>query len=192
MYAIIKTKDYDAMLIGLTSDMSDAKRIMTNSMSVLKDTMTEAEYSDWINSVMGSVPGSISSVRGATETHAWCHKGGVYEWKIQNIVLSNSNTHDITNGILYLRHTAADIVDVFAGFLEDHNIDIPNPEKEGEDGESIIYGSDFSELEGEILDVLVSILDKVRKTEGYETEYNPIGEPFGGTSYKPLYDPFEK
>ena len=46
------------------------------------------------------------------------------------------------------------IIEVFENFLEEKGIDIPNPEKEGDDGAAIIYGTDYGELESRIENVL--------------------------------------
>ncbi|MBP3199283.1 MAG: hypothetical protein J6N21_20115 [Butyrivibrio sp.] len=46
------------------------------------------------------------------------------------------------------------IIEIFDNFLKEKGIDIPNPEKEGDDGAAIIYGTDYSELESRIEDVL--------------------------------------
>lgn len=47
------------------------------------------------------------------------------------------------------------IIDIFEDFLEDHNIDIPNEERdEDTDNPAIIYGSDYGQLQGELLELL--------------------------------------
>lgn len=46
------------------------------------------------------------------------------------------------------------IIEVFEDYLEERGIHIPNVEKEGIDGEAIIYGTDYSELVSQIEDVL--------------------------------------
>lgn len=47
------------------------------------------------------------------------------------------------------------IIDIFEDFLEDHNIDIPNEERdEDTDDAAIIYGSDYDQLQEELLELM--------------------------------------
>lgn len=47
------------------------------------------------------------------------------------------------------------IIDIFEDFLEDHNIDIPNEERDGDDDNpAIIYGSDYDRLQNELLELM--------------------------------------
>ena len=47
------------------------------------------------------------------------------------------------------------IIDIFEDFLEDHNIDIPNEERDGDDDNpAIIYGSDYDQLQNELLELM--------------------------------------
>ena len=47
------------------------------------------------------------------------------------------------------------IIDIFEDFLEDHNIDIPNEERDNDtDNPAIIYGSDYGQLQEELLELL--------------------------------------
>lgn len=47
------------------------------------------------------------------------------------------------------------IIDIFEDFLEDHNIDIPNEERDGNTDEAaIIYGSDYGQLQEELLELM--------------------------------------
>ena len=47
------------------------------------------------------------------------------------------------------------IIDIFEDFLEDHNIDIPNEERdEDTDDAAIIYGSDYGQLQEELLELM--------------------------------------
>ena len=48
-------------------------------------------------------------------------------------------------------------IDVFEDFLEEKEIDIPNPEKERDDTECIIYGSDYGTLSDKIEAILIEI-----------------------------------
>ena len=47
------------------------------------------------------------------------------------------------------------IIDIFEDFLEDHNIDIPNEERDGDDDNpAIIYGSDYDQIQNELLELM--------------------------------------
>lgn len=47
------------------------------------------------------------------------------------------------------------IIDIFEDFLEDHNIDLANEERdEDTDDAAIIYGSDYGHLQEELLELL--------------------------------------
>lgn len=47
------------------------------------------------------------------------------------------------------------IIDIFEDFLENHNIDIPNEERDNDtDNPAIIYGSDYGQLQEELLELL--------------------------------------
>lgn len=55
------------------------------------------------------------------------------------------------------------IIDIFEDFLEEHNVDIDNPEKNNDqDNPAIIYGTDYSQLEQELSKLLENwdILEK--------------------------------
>ena len=56
------------------------------------------------------------------------------------------------------------IIEVFEDYLEERGIEIPNVEKEGIDGEAIIYGTDYSELESQIEEVLTKAIFRDRLT----------------------------
>lgn len=52
-------------------------------------------------------------------------------------------------------NTAQIIIDIFESFLEEKEVNIDNPEKEGdEDNVAIIYGTDYGYLEDRIQEVL--------------------------------------
>ncbi len=47
------------------------------------------------------------------------------------------------------------IIDIFEDFLEDHNIDFPNEERNDDtDNPAIIYGSDYGQLQEKLLELL--------------------------------------
>ena len=53
-----------------------------------------------------------------------------------------------------IREKAVLIIEKFEEFLESKGIDIPNSEKEEDSAASTIYGSDYYQLEDEILEIL--------------------------------------
>lgn len=62
-----------------------------------------------------------------------------------------------------LRQYSACIIDIVEDFLEEHNINIENDEKQDSDNPAIIYGTDYDELDQKItgtLDKLISDYNK--------------------------------
>ena len=62
-----------------------------------------------------------------------------------------------------LRHYSACIIDIVEDFLEEHNINIENDEKQDSDNPAIIYGTDYDVLDQKItgtLDKLISDYNK--------------------------------
>lgn len=62
-----------------------------------------------------------------------------------------------------LRQYSASIIDAFEDFLDDHNIEIPNDEKEEDNNAAHIYGSDYDELETKITNTLLNLLNDYNK-----------------------------
>ena len=54
----------------------------------------------------------------------------------------------------FCRESVANIIDSFEDFLESKGVCIKNAEKTGEDGEAIIFGSDYDELMNRIISTL--------------------------------------
>lgn len=46
------------------------------------------------------------------------------------------------------------ILEVFENFLYEKGINIPNDEKEGDENAAIIYGTDYGNLEDEVMELL--------------------------------------
>lgn len=61
-----------------------------------------------------------------------------------------------------IRNISTIICDMFENLLEEHNITIPNNEREGECDEARIFGSDYFNLEDDITDVLDALCKVVR------------------------------
>ena len=57
------------------------------------------------------------------------------------------------------------IIETFEDFLAKRGIDIPNPEKDEDPNASLIYGSDYGELESMIENTLIDLklIDKERR-----------------------------
>lgn len=68
-----------------------------------------------------------------------------------------------------IRQLAVQICDEFENLLEKHNIDIPDEDREGEESEAHIYGTTYSNLEGQITDILTDFINEIKR-EGIELE----------------------
>lgn len=56
---------------------------------------------------------------------------------------------------------ANEICDKFEELLEKHNIDIPDEDRTGDEGEARLYGMTYAVLEEEVNDILVALVQKV-------------------------------
>lgn len=61
------------------------------------------------------------------------------------------------------RESVATIIDIFEDFLEERNVTIDNPDKDGDETEAIIYGEDF--------DILMSGIIGVLENSGFKVPY---------------------
>ena len=62
-----------------------------------------------------------------------------------------------------LRQYSACIIDIVEDFLEEHNINIENDEKQDSDNPAIIYGTDYGELDQKITDALDKLISDYNK-----------------------------
>ena len=62
-----------------------------------------------------------------------------------------------------LRQYSACIIDIVEDFLEEHNINIENDEKQDSDNPAIIYGTDYDVLDGKITDTLDKLISDYNK-----------------------------
>ena len=86
-------------------------------------------------------------------------------------VCSNINTGN--DKAVNLRLYAASIIDTFEDFLEKKGISIDNEDKAGDDGEAIIYGSDFDDIMESILTPLEELAIESHKADAYRKDtYN--------------------
>ena len=62
-----------------------------------------------------------------------------------------------------LRQYSACIIDIVEDFLEEHNINIENDEKQDSDNPAIIYGTDYGVLDQKITDTLDKLISDYNK-----------------------------
>lgn len=60
-----------------------------------------------------------------------------------------------------LRPFANKICDLFEDLLDEHNIDIPNDEREGDEEEAHLYGSDYYSLEDAVVEILTKFASEI-------------------------------
>lgn len=63
------------------------------------------------------------------------------------------------------RGLASMIVDLFEELLVEYNIYIPNDEREGDEDEACIYGSDYYALEDQITELLCEHIEELNEEE---------------------------
>lgn len=59
---------------------------------------------------------------------------------------------------------ATEILDCFEDLLDQKGIDIPSEDRNGEDGEARIYGTEYFELEDMIVELLKEFKEEVHKS----------------------------
>lgn len=69
--------------------------------------------------------------------------------------------------VVNIRMYAATIIDVFENFLEKKGVSINNEDKVGDEGEAIIFGSDFDDIMSDILIPLEELTIESRKSDAY-------------------------
>ena len=62
-----------------------------------------------------------------------------------------------------LRQYSACIIDIVEDFLEEHNINIENDEKQDSDNPAIIYGTDYDVLDQKIIGTLDKLISDYNK-----------------------------
>lgn len=62
-----------------------------------------------------------------------------------------------------LRQYSACIIDIVEDFLEEHNINIENDEKQDSDNPAIIYGTDYDALDRKITNTLDKLISDYNK-----------------------------
>lgn len=62
-----------------------------------------------------------------------------------------------------IRQISADICGLFEELLERHDIFIPDEDREGNEEEACLYGTTYYELEDDVTQILLSLIEKVKK-----------------------------
>ena len=70
-----------------------------------------------------------------------------------------------------VRQFAASICDLFENLLDEYDIDIPNDDREGDDGEAHIYGITYAELEDNVKEVLMEFAQQIKRDDVELDEY---------------------
>lgn len=83
-----------------------------------------------------------------------------------------------------IRQLSVQICDEFESLLDKYNIDIPDEDREGEEGEAHIYGTTYSNLEGQITDILTDFINEIKRDDiELETESYNFDEIINGVYY---------
>ena len=61
-----------------------------------------------------------------------------------------------------LRQTSCEICSLFEALLNEHGIDIPNKDRQGEPTEARIYGNDYYDLEDQVTDIIFNLAKAIK------------------------------
>ena len=70
-----------------------------------------------------------------------------------------------------VRQIANEICEQFEDLLDKHNIDIPDDDREGNEGEAHIYGMTYAELEDKVKEILVEFAEQIKRDDVELEEY---------------------
>lgn len=70
-----------------------------------------------------------------------------------------------------VRRIANEICELFEDILDKHNIDIPDEDREGNEGEARIYGMTYAELEDKVKEILVDFAEQIKRDDVELEEY---------------------
>lgn len=73
--------------------------------------------------------------------------------------------------VVKLRPIANEICDLFEELLDEHGIDIPDEDREGNEEEAHIYGMTYAELEDKVKEILVEFAEQIKKDDVELEEY---------------------
>lgn len=75
--------------------------------------------------------------------------------------------------VIKLREYSVDIVELFEDILDRYNIDIPDEDRTGDEGEARLYGMTYSNLEEDVVAILEDLVKNVKEHKGAEIDsYN--------------------
>ena len=69
-----------------------------------------------------------------------------------------------------LREYSVEICELFENLLDQHNITIPDEDREGNEDEARLYGMTYAHLEEDVLFLLKELATKVRETPNAELD----------------------
>lgn len=70
-----------------------------------------------------------------------------------------------------VRQIANEICELFENLLDEHNIDIPDDDREGNEGEARIYGITYAELEDNVKEILMEFAEVIKRDDVEIEEY---------------------
>lgn len=70
-----------------------------------------------------------------------------------------------------VRRFALTICDLFEDLLDEYDIDIPDDDREGDDGEAHIYGMTYAQLEDDVKEILIEFAEKIKRDDVELDEY---------------------
>ena len=83
-----------------------------------------------------------------------------------------------------VRQTSKDNCNLFEDLLSKHGIMIPDEDRAGDESEACIYGVTYSELENEVIEILVNLLNETkRKDLELETDTYNFDKEINGVCY---------
>ena len=67
------------------------------------------------------------------------------------------------NNVISIREYACGILNVFEDLLDEHGIDIPDKNREGEEDEAHLFGDAYYATEDRVVEILTELLEKVKE-----------------------------
>lgn len=72
------------------------------------------------------------------------------------------NNRFIEDGKFKVRQFSADVCSIFEDLLGDYDIYIPSNDREGEEGEACLYGTEYSIVEDGVTEILVDLIEELK------------------------------
>ena len=76
----------------------------------------------------------------------------------------------VEDGKFKVRQFSADICSVFEDLLSEFDIYIPSDDREGEEGEACLYGTEYSIVEDGVTEILINLLEEFKKNPNIEID----------------------